>query len=254
MCRHFAWIGAPRNLHALLFEPSYGLPEQARLPRWQQVGLVNKDGYGAGWYDASRPEVFRTTTPIWEDAGFRPRARALEAACVVGAARAASPGMPLEVAANAPFTDGRHLFSLNGHLSVERNAALLGPGRATESDVDSALLAALLWERLEDGGPLDTTVENLLYAIVERDATACLNMLVSDGHRVVATTWAETLCYREEPDGVLVASEPHDDRDDWTTVPDRSLLVADASSVTVRGLDAMPAAAPTVLPGETVPG
>ncbi|MQY05006.1 class II glutamine amidotransferase domain-containing protein [Actinomadura macrotermitis] len=255
MCRHFAWVGAPRTLHALFFEPSYGLPEQARLPRWQQIGLVNKDGFGAGWHPpGGGTRVFRTTTPIWEDAEFPAFAREVSAGCVLGAARAASPGMPIEETANAPFTDGEILLSLNGHLNVGKTGVLLEAGREPESTCDSAFLAALLWQRLEQGRPLAETVEGLLYDVVGLDPNACLNMLATDGTQAVATTWAETLCYRQESDGVMVASEPQDDADDWTTVPDRSILVADGSSAQVRSLRTVPSAAPTVLPGEAVPG
>ena len=237
MCRHFAWVGAPRTLHRLFFEPSYGLPHQARVPRWQQIGLVNKDGFGAGWHPLEGPvSVFRTAVPIWDDPVFPPLAREISASCVLGAARAASPGMPIEETANAPFTDGRYLLSLNGHLSVTRTASLLMPGREPESTCDSAFLAAVLWQRLESGDPLPEVVEGLLHDIADLDPNACLNMLVTDGVQAVATTWAETLCYRESDDGVLVASEPHDDGPGWVTVPDRSIVVADALGAVVRPL------------------
>jgi gamma-glutamyl hercynylcysteine S-oxide hydrolase len=256
MCRHFAWVGAPKSLHELFFEPGYCLVEQARVPRWQQIGLVNKDGFGAGWHGTDtapdQAAVYRTTTPIWADEEFPALAREVTASCVLGAVRAASPGMPIEEAANAPFTDGRHLMSLNGHLSVDKSVALLPPGLLPESTVDSALLAALLWHRLAEGQDLAAAVEDLLQDVVALDSNACLNILATDGTRAVATTWAETLCYRESPDGVLVASEPHDDAADWTTVPDRSLLVADALEVTVRPLQPIFDAVPTVLPGEAV--
>lgn len=238
MCRHFAWVGAPRTVHELFFEPSYGLPAQARLPRWQQVGLVNKDGFGAGWHllDGSTA-VFRAVTPLWEHPAFPALAREMTASCVLGAARAASPGMPIEEAANAPFTDGRHLLSLNGHLDTVTARTLLEPGRAgPASACDSVLLAELLWQRLARGAPLAEAVEDLLCEIAALDARACLNMLATDGAQVVATTWAETLCYRTEPDGVLVASEPHDDLGGWVTVPDRSLVVAGPAGADVRPL------------------
>ncbi|MBW8481922.1 class II glutamine amidotransferase [Actinomadura parmotrematis] len=255
MCRHFAWVGGPRTLNALFFEPSYGLPEQAKLPRWQQIGLVNKDGFGAGWHPAEGgTEVYRTTTPIWEDTVFPVWAPEVSARCVLGAARAASPGMPIEETANAPFTNGQVLFSLNGHCDVGKVGALLEAGRTPESTCDSAFLAAVLWQRLDQGAPLADAVEGLLYDVVALDPNACLNMLATDGARAVATTWAETLCYRREPDGVMVASEPQDDREDWTTVPDRSIVRTDGTSVEVEPLRTLPSASPTVLPGEAVPG
>jgi glutamine amidotransferase len=65
-------------------------------------------------------------------------------------------------------------------------------------------------------------------------------MLATDGVRVVATTWGETLCYRISPDGVLIASEPHDDRGDWIRVDDRRVVIADAYGVDVRALELAP--------------
>jgi glutamine amidotransferase len=255
MCRHFTWVGTPKTLHELFFEPSYGLPHQARVPRWQQIGLVNKDGFGAGWYPADgSASVFRTAAPIWDDVEFPALAREISSSCVLGAVRAASPGMPIEEAANAPFTDGRHLLSLNGHLHVEKTRSLLTPGREQEFACDAAFLAALLWQRLESGQVLPDAIEGLLYSIVDLDPNACLNMLATDGTQVVATTWAETLCYRETGEGVLVASEPHDDGEDWVTVPDRALVVADALSAEVRPLRPVLDAAPAALPGEVVRG
>ncbi|MFD0856351.1 class II glutamine amidotransferase, partial [Actinomadura adrarensis] len=217
MCRHFAWVGAPKSLSQLFFEPDYSIVHQAKVPRWQQIGLVNKDGFGAGWHVADdTAEVFRSTTPIWEHTEFPTLAAEISASCVLGAVRAASPGMPIEETANAPFTNGRVQLSLNGHLNVERTGALLEQGREPESTCDSAFLAAVLWQRLEQDGfssatTLADTMANLLEDIVALDSNACLNMLATDGTQAVATVWAETLCYREHADGVLVASEPHDD-------------------------------------------
>jgi glutamine amidotransferase len=253
MCRHFAWVGTSKTLHELFFEPSYGLPHQARVPRWQQIGLVNKDGFGAGWYPGDgSASVYRTAAPIWDDVEFPTLARRVSSSCVLGAVRAASPGMPITAAANAPFTDGRHLLSLNGHLDVGKTRSLLAPGREQEFACDAAFLAALLWQRLESGQALPEAVEGLLYGIVDLDPNACLNMLATDGTQAVATTWAETLCYRETDEGVLVASEPHDDDAGWITVPDRALVVAGAPGAEVRPLRPVLDAVPTALPGEVV--
>ncbi|MCL9760676.1 ergothioneine biosynthesis protein EgtC [Frankia sp. AiPa1] len=69
-----------------------------------------------------------------------------------------------------------------------------------------------------------------------RAQAARLNLLVTDGTQLVATAWGETLVYRVEADGVLVASEPDDDAPGWIHVPDRHLLVADTRKVTLRSL------------------
>lgn len=240
MCRHFAWLGRPRTLADLVFGPSYGLPQQAARPRWQREGIINTDGFGVGWYpvgpagSAPRALRYRRTGPIWADGGFRVMAEAAASGCVLGAVRSATPGMPVEEAATAPFTDGRHLLSHNGHLDIATARPLLAPGRVPESSSDSPLLAAILWQRLEHR-PLSTALVDLVGEIVGADEKACMNVLATDGERIVATVWGETLCYREEEDGVLVASEPHDDGP-WTTVPDRSVLFADPMSVNIKQL------------------
>ena len=57
--------------------------------------------------------------------------------------RSATVGMPIESSASAPFSDGRWLLSHNG--VVDR--AVLPVSPAAESTVDSAMLAALIFER-----------------------------------------------------------------------------------------------------------
>lgn len=241
MCRHFAWLGRPRTVAELVLHPPYGLPRQADRPRWQSIELVNRDGFGAGWFPLGQPApaaTYRRAVPFEADPGFADLAAGVTASCVVAAVRGASPGMPVEEAATAPFSNGACLFSLNGHLSRERTGHLLRPGYAPESACDAALLATFLWQRLDEGEPLPFAVPGLLEEVAALDPDACLNMVAADGVQVVATTWAETLCYRAGDEGVLVASEPHDDEPYWVRVPDRHVVVADAFGVDVRPLTA----------------
>lgn len=238
MCRHFAWLGHERTLDRLIFQPSYGLPRQAARPRWQQIELVNRDGFGVGWFtDEGLAVHYRRVGPIEADPDFAELAGSVSGGCVVGAVRGASPGMPLEEEATAPFTNGSALLSLNGHLNVELTEELLTPGYAVESTCDAAFLATLLWQRLDQGQGLEAAVVELLRDVTALDANACLNMMATDGTTVVATAWGETLCYRVEADGIMVASEPHDDEPGWIKVDDRQVVIADAVGVKVRSLE-----------------
>ena len=72
-------------------------------------------------------------------------------------------------------------------------------------------------------------------AIAAADPAASLNLLLTDGSRVLGTTWADPAAYLVEPDGVVVASEPWDDDPRWTDVPDHSLV-----EVTPDGLTTTP--------------
>jgi len=191
-------------------------------------------------------ERYRTAIPVWDDGIFPSLARDVVASCVLGAVRAASPGMPIEVNANAPFSNGRYLLSLNGHLNVDSARSLLDGDREPESTCDAALLATLLWQRLYVRPELPDAVIGLLCDIVELDPGACLNMLATDGAQIVATAWGETLCYQKKANGVLVASEPHDEHDGWIRVSDRTLVIANVAGVETHSLPSASAGVTTV--------
>lgn len=216
MCRHQAWLGAPRSISSLVLEPDFGLLRQSYAPRRQRRGLINADGWGVGFYPAGGvdPIRWRSAKPLWGDASFAAVAPVLTSGAVLAAVRSATVGMPLDESAAAPFTDGRWLLSHNG--CVERS--VLSPGVQAESVCDSALLAAQVFAQ----GPerLAETVRE----VSRLDPAATLNLLLTDGTRILAVTWGDPASYLVEPDGVVVASEPWDDDSRWVEIPDRHLL------------------------------
>jgi glutamine amidotransferase len=169
-----------------------------------------------GFYVPGRaePARWRSARPLWGDASFASVAPVVSSGCVLAAVRSATVGMPVEESAVAPFTDGRWLLSHNGR--VDRAALPLAPD--AESTVDSALLAALVFRR----GPahLGTTV----LEVAALDPAARLNLLATDGTRLLATTWGDTLSVRTTAEGTALASEPWDDDPAWTHVRDRHLV------------------------------
>lgn len=214
MCRHLGWLGNPVSLSALMLEPPHALVVQSYSPRRQKHGLVNADGWGAGFFDGATPRRWRSAAPLWGDASFASVAPAIRSTCVVAAVRSASVGMPVEPSASAPFTDGRWLLSHNG--LVDRS--VLPASSTAESVVDSALLAALIFQRGLDA--LGDTVAEVGAA----DPGARLNIVAANGYRLLATTWGDTLSVLRTDDGVVVASEPYDDDPRWEDVPDRHLV------------------------------
>ena len=228
MCRHLAWLGRPRSLAELMLEPPSSLLVQSWAPRRQRHGTVNADGWGVGFYVPDRPEParWRSARPLWADPSFASVAPALRSGCVLAAVRSATPGMPLEESAVAPFTDGRALLSHNGRV----NRAVLPPARDAESTVDSALLAALVFDRGLDALG-DTVVE-----VAGHDPGARLNLLAADGARLLATTWGDTLSVLTTAEGTALASEPWDDDPAWTDVPDRSLVEVTPDGVALTPL------------------
>lgn len=226
MCRHLGWLGAPRSVAALVSDPPYSLVAQSYSPRRQKHGLLNADGWGVGFFDGDTPRRWRSAAPLWGDASFASVAPALSSGCVVAAVRSATIGMPIEASACAPFSDGRWLLSHNGVV----NRSVLPLSEKAESTVDSALLAALIFERGLDALG-DTVVE-----VAAADPAARLNILAANGSELLATTWGDTLSILRGDDGVVLASEPYDDHPEWRDVPDRHLVRVDASGVHVSGL------------------
>src|SRR5436305_1110336 len=109
MCRHLAYLGAPRTLQDLLLAPPHSLLHQSWAPRLQRHGTVNADGFGAGWWDPHRrtePARYRTTTPMWADRSFASIAGVIEAGAVMAAVRSATPPLPVEATGCAPFASG----------------------------------------------------------------------------------------------------------------------------------------------------
>jgi glutamine amidotransferase len=226
MCRHLAWLGRPRSLAELVLEPPSSLLVQSYAPRRQRYGTVNADGWGVGFYVPGRtePARWRSARPLWGDASFASLAPVIDSGCVLAAVRSATVGMPIEDSAAAPFTDGRWLLSHNGRV----DRAVLPASAAAESTVDSALLAALVFQR----GP--ERLADVVREVAVADPAARLNLLATDGTRLVATTWGDTLSVLTTEDGVALASEPWDDDPAWTDVPDRHLVVATPDGVSLE--------------------
>jgi gamma-glutamyl hercynylcysteine S-oxide hydrolase len=227
MCRHLGWLGEPRSLAALILDPPYGLLLQSYSPRRQKHGLVNADGWGAGFFDLEGGvHRWRSASPLWSDVSFASVAPVITSRCAVAAVRSASAGMPIEASACAPFTDGRWLLSHNG--IVDR--AVLPPSPAAESVVDSAQLAALIFERGPDA------LADAVSEVAAADPNARLNILAADGSRLLATTWGDTLSVLRGDDGIVLASEPFDDDSAWQDVPDRHLVEVAGDVVTLTPL------------------
>ena len=273
MCRHLAYLGPPTSLRSLLIDPPHSLYRQAWAPRRQRHGTVNADGFGIGWYAGSDPVParYRRGEPVWGDPSLPDIARVTSSGAVLAAVRSATPGTAGGPEAAAPFGRGPWLFSHNGAAERWRKwgeAAFLswaGPARPSvrprpdggaavragqlpeagppgllsclEALTDSALLWALALQRLRAGLPLGAALAGTIATVTAAGGTGRLNLLLTDGRSVAATTYGDTLWYRQTDASVTVASEPDDDGPGWTEVPERHLLTATPARVRVCPLD-----------------
>ncbi len=246
MCRHLAYLGPPATLRSVIIDPPYGLYRQAWAPRRQRHGTMNVDGFGAGWYADGDPDParYRHPGPMWGDESFADIARVTSAGAMLAAVRSATAGTDHGAAAIAPFVSGPWLFSHNGKIdgwpgSVAGLAATL-PAEALlrlEARVDSALLWALVLDRLRRGRAPGEALADVIGMLRAAGATGRFNFLVTDGRVIAATAAGDTLSYRRGGGAVVVASEPGDDEPGWAEVPGDSVLTATPQHVSVTGLD-----------------
>ncbi|MDR2988768.1 MAG: hypothetical protein LBV34_28425, partial [Nocardiopsaceae bacterium] len=221
----------------------------------------NADGFGVGWYADGDPTParYRRSGPIWADDCLPDLARVTTTRAMLCAVRSASVGTGTEASAAAPYADGSWLFSLNGAL-VGWSAAAGGPttppspetaaavlrlaGRLTAAELlalqarsDTALLWALVLSRLRAGQTAASALAGTVSEVWAAGATGRFNMLLTDGHVIAATAAGDSLCCRQRADGVVVASEPSDDHEDWQKVPDSSVVEATMAGVAVRAIE-----------------
>jgi len=247
VCRHLAYLGPPRTLAQLVLQPPHSLLRQSYAPLdMRGGGTVNADGFGVGWFVPGAPEPvrYRRCCPLWADEGFASLAAVTASGAVLAAVRSATVGTPVVDTACAPFAAGPWLFSHNGRLpgwpaSAAGLAAELPVADllALEAPVDSALLWALVRRRLAAGTDPGAALADVVTSAAAAVPGARLNLLLTDGAVVAATTWWHALSVRAADGAVTVASEPTGDEPGWRSIPDRHLVVATPSTVDVRALE-----------------
>lgn len=243
MTRHLAYIGESETLQALLLDPRYALGGTTASPQLQLDGLLNADGFGAGWYVLGRDEPvrYRRAQPMWTDDSFASLAPTVYTRCLLGSVRTGTHGLAHDESCVAPFQQGRWLFSHSGRVSDWRQAR-----KALWEDtfdipeaaapVDSALVFGLAASRWTAGTPLGAALVEVIREVL-RFGGGKLNLLAVDGIGIAGTTYGEPLFAQESSRGIVIASEPLDDAPDWIAVPEGALVEASEHGLTVTPLD-----------------
>ncbi|MFE8920117.1 ergothioneine biosynthesis protein EgtC [Streptomyces rochei] len=246
MCRHLAYVGPREAIGRLVVAPPHGLYRQSWAPRHQRYGTVNADGFGVGWYAEGDPVParYRRAGPIWADQSFADLARVVRTGALLAAVRDATLAGADAEAAAAPFAAGTWLFSHNGAVagwpgSLAGIAGTLPAGDLLDLEArnDSALVWALVLARLRAGDDAGRALGETVTEVAAAAPASRLNLLLTDGATVTATTWGDTLWYLARPGGgTVIASEPYDDDPRWREVPDRTLLTASGTEVLLTAL------------------
>lgn len=243
MCRFLAYRGVPRFVDALVCAPCHSLVHQS-LHAAEAKTVTNGDGFGLGWYgERGEPGLYREVRPAWSDENLHSIARQVRSPLFFAHVRA-STGTATTRANCHPFAHGRLLFMHNGQVgnwaSVRRRVEGLIPdalytARTGTTDSEAIFLAAVA-DGLEDDpvGALARTLCRVSRIMEEAGTTEPLRFTaaVADGASLHAVRWASdgkppSLYLREEEDGLLLASEPVDDRrEGWREVPKGCVVLA----------------------------
>lgn len=233
MCRHLAYLGSSASPAWPVFDAPHSLLVQSYAPKDMRAGgTVNADGFGLGWFAEDAPTYYRRPLPLWADEALPRLASTVRSRSFVAAVRSSTPGMPVCEGACAPFRADGWLFSHNGVVRgwPDSVAGLAEKLPVTDllrlqAPTDSALLWALLLDRLRGGTDPVAAVLELTLEVEAAAPGSRLNLLLAGGDLLVATTWTHALSVLAKPDGVLLASEPVDDDPAWRAVPDRHVVV-----------------------------
>lgn len=252
MCRLLGYLGAPIALDQLLYKPAHSIVVQSYQPREMTAGLLNADGFGVGWYHATRethPFTYKNILPVWNDVNLPSLSRYVESGCVLANVRSATPGLAVDLGNCQPFQRDSLLFVHNGFIEQFRHT-LYRPMREQLSDrlystihgtTDSEHIFALVLQAL-DAQP-DRPLSEALYLALEtltqlghtHQTDFSANIVLSNGRQLVASRYASrspvpTLYWLRDdplfPNAVVIASEPLF-AGNWTAIADRSLLVVD---------------------------
>ena len=235
MCRIFGYLGQPIQLEHLLLKPEHSLIVQSYQPKELNDALLNADGFGIGWYHATRSEAlpftYKSVLPIWNDINLPHLSRYVETHCTIANIRSATPGLAVELGNTHPFSHDRLLFVHNGLVENFRHT-LYRPIRNLLSDAayqaihgttDSEHLFALLCDLLTQTPTLSLTeaVAETIHRVTQLAAPKSipifLNLMVTDGRQIVVSRYARhgpapSLYWLRDdpswPNAVAIASEP----------------------------------------------
>jgi predicted glutamine amidotransferase len=243
MCRFLAYLGTPIFIADLVCTPGHSLVRQS-LRCAEGKATTNGDGFGLGWY-AERPEpgLYREIRPAWSDENLASLCAQVRSRLFFAHVRA-STGTATTRANCHPFASGRHMFMHNGQIGdftrIRRRIEDLIPDalyddRLGTSDTEALFLAALA-EGL-DVTPIEAMARTLgqVRGIMLRagiEAPLRIAAAYTDGEGLHAFRWASdaqapSLYWRRDDVGLVLASEPFDDRQrGWREMPQGSALVA----------------------------
>ncbi|PMN64942.1 class II glutamine amidotransferase [Enterovibrio norvegicus] len=250
MCRWLAYQGTPCFLDEMLLQPAHSLVMQS-MEATKAVTAVNADGFGLAWYGLlPTPAVYHEVMPAWSDGNLKSIAEHTLSHRFMAHVRA-STGTNTSRENCHPFNVDNWLFMHNGQIPEFESLRYNMERQLNESfylkrrgSTDSELIFLLLLQK----GLLDSPRDALCSVIDDIEAEMRArnikepfkaSLCLSDGKQFWGLRYATsgkppTLFYKETEGGVVLASEPFDEkREGWTTVPEQSFVDIQGKEVTI---------------------
>jgi predicted glutamine amidotransferase len=250
LCRYYGMIAnRPTRVEWDLVRAPNSLIAQSRR---DLSGFEHADGWGIAAYEGSAPQVQRRASAAHDGHYFCAAAQRVEAVTVLAHVRRATVG-PVGLANTHPFVHGRFALVHNGTVPYFADIrphlleAMLPAHRAAiQGGTDSEhLLHLILSAHARMGGTLLEGLGAALRRVIAlcheigQESHLGLNILLSDGVRMVGSRWRRTLHFLEQNPAtphadergtgardhdyraLIIASEPTDGAA-WPEVPERS--------------------------------
>ena len=244
MCRWIAYRGATIALEQYVTKSSRSLISQS-LNALEATASTNGDGFGLGWYgEHPEPGLYHEVRPAWSDENLLHLCRHIQSSCFFAHVRAATATAVTRTNCH-PFAYEKWLFMHNGFVAswprLRRPIESLIPdelysARGGTTDSEAIFLAIVGAGIEEDAIKATKLIMRELKSMVLEGGDADklrFTSALSDGRNLYAFRYsvkdnANSLYYRSNTDGTVIASEPlDDDRARWTAVPENHVLVAE---------------------------
>jgi len=249
MCRFVAYKGkTPILMKTVISDATNSLVNQSHFAKKTKTG-INADGFGIGWYDLTVdefPGVFKSIQPAWNDENLTNIVSKVKSDCFVGHVRASTVG-EVGMANCHPFSYEKLLFAHNGTIDhfekIKRNLLqLLNEEQyvnihgQTDSEHFFALVCNYLGSSNSLAEALVRGVEELrkLFTAQNIEPEYRLNTVFTNGEEMVVTRLTSdpehlppSLYSLIDEEGVIIASEPLSDVNNWNEIPSNAILTID---------------------------
>lgn len=259
MCRLYAFrANEPTRVECSLVHAQNALMEQSR---GDTQGLVHGHGWGVADFPDGVPVVEKQTWAAYHGEHFRKKAARVYARTVLAHVRRATVGEP-SIENTHPFQNGRWIFAHNGtvpNFTEVRDRMIpaidrfyLNEIRGTTDSEHIFLYLLSLWRRHPEEPLLDLVGRGLAQIVrwtteVDKDARISLNIVLTDGRKLVGSRLGRTLWHLEREQifdceicgrphvhhdvgesyrSVEIASEPITD-ENWHEIPESTVYEVD---------------------------